>query len=176
MPTRLTPGAPKLSSPNMKQFLFSLINRIPHITIPKPDGKPYLTRYYLFGADREWGNWWLHHFHSSDLDIAPYAIPSSTNYLLHCHPFIGSVSFVLTGGYNEERRNVDDTVYKRTVKPFSFNFLFRNDFHRVELLDEEKGAWTFFFTGPRSKDMSWGFWDRITKRYMDYKLFSKAIK
>jgi hypothetical protein len=161
----------------MKQFLLSLIDHIPHITISKPDGSPYLTRYYLFGADRELGNWWLHHFHSSDLDTAPPELGGSGTFLLHSHPMKWALSFILTGGYIEERRAADGiVVYKRTIKPFSFNFLTRKDFHRVELLDEKKGAWSFFFAGARSKDMSWGFWDRMTKVYMDYKLFSKAVK
>jgi len=153
---------------------------IPHITIPKPDGKPYLTRYYLLWKDREWGNLFLHHFRSSDLDID---VDDGMNmngggnkhtYLLHDHPFCWSVSFVLTKGYNEERRAPDGTVYRRFVKPLSFNFFTPQDFHRVELLDENDGAWTLFLTGSR-KGMSWGFWNRITKVYKDYRTFSKAV-
>jgi len=160
----------------MPNILRSLIEYIPNITIPKPDGEPYLTRYYLFLKDREWGNLFLHHFRSSDLDIDPNdgVEYRQRPYLLHCHPHNWAFSFVLTQGYWEERRNPDDTITRRFVKPLSFNFLTRNDFHRVELLDESNGPWTLFFTGSR-KNNSWGFWNRITKIYKDYKQFSKAI-
>jgi hypothetical protein len=47
------------------------------------------------------------------------------------------------------------------------------DFHRVDLRDEKKGAWTIFFTGPRSKD--WGFLDRHTKEFKDWRLNPEAI-
>ena len=158
----------------MLSAINSLVERIPNITIPKPDGKPYLTRYYLLWKDREWGNLFLHHFRSSDMDIDITDNVGGYTYLLHSHPVSFSFSFVLTKGYWEERRAPDDTVYRRFVKPLSFNFFTPNDFHRVELLDENDGPWTLFFTGSR-KDRSWGFWNRITKVYKDYKQFSKAV-
>lgn len=150
-------------------MLQELLEYIPNITIPKPDGGPYLTRYYLLWKDREWGNCFLHHFRSNDMDV-----DSDGTLLLHCHPMSFSFSFVLTQGYWEERRNPDDTVSRRFIKPLSFNFFTPNDFHRVELLDENNGPWTLFFTGSR-KGRSWGFWNRITKAYKDYKCFAKAV-
>lgn len=180
------------------------------------NGKPYLTRCYLFGKDRKWGNIYLHHFHSSDQGDE-----------LHNHPWTG-LSFVLAGGYSEERvRNpyfidvkerqereakraefkrmvasgnfdlkynpleIDDgfccaVMHERTadelppldivrheVKPGRFNFIGSSDFHRVDLRDEEKGAWTLFFTGRRNKD--WGFLDRHTKEFKDWRLNPEAI-
>lgn len=35
------------------------------------------------------------------------------------------------------------------------------------------GAWTLFFTGPRTKD--WGFWDRHTQRFFDWRENPEAI-
>lgn len=147
-----------------------LAKRLPSFTIPTPDGKPYLTRYYLFGADRKWGNIFLHHFHSSDMDKAP-----SGAYYLHNHPWPWSFSIILAGGYEEARRYqpADIMVWKKYY-PGSINVLSDKDFHRIELL--EKDGWSLFFTGWRSKKRSWGFWDPVTKEYLDFKNFSKAIE
>ena len=161
-------------------MLKELLSYIPNITIPQPNGKPYLTRYYLLLKDREFGNCFLHHFRSSDTDVDlneennEFYDRNYKNYLLHNHPMKWSFSFVLTQGYWEERRNPDNTVSRRFVKPLSFNFFTPNVFHRVELVDEEKGAWTLFFTGSR-KGRSWGFWNRITRVYQDFRTYGKAI-
>jgi hypothetical protein len=145
-----------------------LAKHLPSVTIPRPDGKPYLTRYYLFGADRAFGNVFLHHFHSSDVDVAP-----SGEYYLHNHPWPWSFSIILVGGYIETRRISLDFLTKRIFEPGSFNTISYKDFHRVELLEED--GWSFFFTGWRSKKRSWGFWDPKTKEYVDYKTIEKAI-
>lgn len=146
-----------------------LAKRLPSFTIPTPDGEPYLTRYYLFGADRKWGNIFLHHFHSSDKDLAP-----SGTYYLHNHPWPWSFSIILDGGYVEERRESDDSISERTYLPGSINTLTDKDFHRVELIGND--GWSLFFTGWRSDKRSWGFWDRVTKQYLDFKNFAKAIE
>lgn len=146
-----------------------LAKRLPSITIPTPDGKPYLTRYYLFGADRAWGNVFLHHFHSSDMDMAP-----SGTFYLHNHPWPWSFSIILAGGYREERRQTDDTIVVKTFKAGSINTLSDKDFHRVDLLGDD--GWSLFFTGWRSKKRSWGFWDRVTKQYLDWTNFTKAVE
>lgn len=146
-----------------------LAKRLPSFTIPTPDGSPYLTRYYLFGADRKWGNIFLHHFHSSDKDMAP-----SGTYYLHNHPWPWSFSIILVGGYVEERRRTDDSIEERTYLPGSFNTLTDKDFHRVDLIGND--GWSLFFTGWRSDKRSWGFWDRVTKEYLDFKNFAKAIE
>jgi hypothetical protein len=148
-----------------------LAKRLPSITIPTPEGNPYLTRYYLFGADRAFGNIFLHHFHSSDLDIAP-----SGEYYLHNHPWPWSFSIILVNGYREWRRRDKDSADLKLKKyrPGSINILTDKDFHRVELSHGD--AWSLFFTGWRSKNRSWGFWDPFTKEYLDFKNFAKAIE
>jgi len=153
----------------MRKICEWLAKHLPHITIPTPDGKAYLTRYYLFGADRAWGNVFLHHFHSSDMDMAP-----SGTFYLHNHPWPWSFSIILVGGYTEERRQTDDTITTKVFKPGSINTLSDKDFHRVELLGND--GWSLFFTGWRSKKRSWGFWDRVTKEYKDWKNFAKAVE
>lgn len=142
--------------------LVQLVQKLPSFTISK-DGIPYLTRYYAFLADREFGNIFIHHFHRSDMDLAP-----DGQGLLHNHPFDWSFSIVLSGGYIEERRQSDDTIIKKIVQPGELNFLSKKDYHRVDLLDEEKGAWTIFFTGSR-KNNDWEFWDRTTKRSIPWR-------
>lgn len=139
---------------------------LPHITIYIPDPitgikEPYLTRYYLFGADRKWGNIFLHHFHSGDKDLE-----------LHNHPWAWSFGLILTGGYLEERRITDDKVETRLVKPGKFNYITNKDFHRVELLQSD--AWTLFVAGPRTQ--SWGFWDQQTKQFRDWQTNPNAIE
>jgi hypothetical protein len=149
--------------------LIQLVQKLPSFTISK-DGIPYLTRYYAFLADREFGNIFIHHFHRSDMDIGV-----DGQGLLHSHPWSG-LSFVLSGGYREERRNSDGSVSVKIVKPFSFNYISKNDFHRVDLLDEKKGAWTIFFTGPRSKKVDWYFWDRFLNKIIPWNEIPGAIK
>jgi hypothetical protein len=128
----------------------------------------YLSRYYIIGAPKMadgsspydlYGNpkraavfpdygfgLYVHKFHRSDNDRA-----------LHSHPWLWALSFVIAGGYLEERRMVR-RVINRTVAPLSINFISGNDFHRVDLL--EKDAWTLFLVGPRAA--SWSFWNRDT--------------
>lgn len=154
----------------IKRFLKWLLNKLPSVTIPRPDGKPYLTRYYLFGADRSWGNIFIHHFHSSDMDVAP-----SGAYYLHNHPWPFSFSIILAGGYIETRRNPGVQFSEEYYyEPGSFNFLNNKTFHRVELRGDD--GWSIFFTGWRSKKRSWGFLDPITNEYLDFKNIAKAIK
>lgn len=149
----------------IREICLWLVKRLPHITIQIPDPvtsklEPYLTRYYLFGADRKWGNIFLHHFHSGDKDLE-----------LHNHPWSWSFGLILTGGYREERRMADDNVAIRLVKPGKFNYITNKDFHRVELLEQD--AWTIFVAGPRTQE--WGFWDRYTKRFRDWRTNPNAI-
>jgi hypothetical protein len=142
---------------------------LPSFTIAK-DGLKYLTRYYVFLKDRVFANIFIHHFHRSDMDMGTNGLG-----LLHNHPFNGSFSFIISGGYWEERRQPDGSVTKRLVKPFTFNFISKRDFHRVDLLDEKEGAWSIFFTGSR-KNNTWGFWDRITKEFIPFEEVDGAIE
>jgi hypothetical protein len=149
--------------------LVRLVEKLPSFTITK-DGNKYLTRYYGFLKDREFGNIFIHHFHRSDMDVG-----SDGQGLLHNHPFDWSFSIVLSGGYWEERRQPDDTVVKKLVLPGSINVIDRKTYHRVELLDEVEGAWTIFFTGSR-KNNSWEFWDRATKQSIPWQNIVGAIE
>lgn len=85
----------------LKRLFYWLLSFFQSYTI-HIDGKPYLTRYYLTGAEptpsgtpeekRVWGvAVFLHHFHASDGERA-----------LHNHPWPG-LSLILRGGYVEER-------------------------------------------------------------------------
>jgi hypothetical protein len=152
----------------MIAFLQWLVRGLPSFTILK-DGYAYLTRYYVFLKDRVFGNIFIHHFHRSDLDMGLQGLG-----LLHNHPFEFSVSFVLYGGYIEERLQPDGSITKKVIKPFSFNFLSKKDYHRVDLLDAKNGAWTIFITGSR-KNNTWWFFDRISKEYIPYQKITGAI-
>ena len=146
-------------------MIASLLKRIPHTTITI-GGVPYLTRYYLFWKDRSWGNLYLHHFHSSDQGIN-----------LHNHPWRWGLSLVLKGGYVEERSRKpkvgDVKIEKRRVGPGTFNVIRSSDFHRVDLVDEKRGAWSLFLAGKRTKD--WGFLDRNTGEFQHFSKNPEAI-
>ena len=155
----------------MKKLLIWAVNKLPSFTIAK-DGLAYLTRYYVFLKDRAFGNIFIHHFHRSDMDMGANGLG-----LLHNHPFPG-LSFIISGGYKEERR-FRDIVYTRVIKPFSFNWISASDYHRVDLLDEEKGAWSIFITGRRFEtngNPAWGFWDRTTKEHIPFNQVPGAIE
>ena len=152
----------------------------PRVIYDREGGSPYLSRWYLVGERPEGEhfnpseekpprdfNLFLHKFHRSDDDG-----------LLHSHPWEWAVSFVLVGGYSEERR-VGDEVVRRDVLPFSFNVLRAVDYHRVDLF-EGREAWSLFFVGPRVG--TWFFWDRDKKvcaqwrEYIDEKREGKPAK
>jgi hypothetical protein len=145
-------------------------SKLPKMTI-SVNGKPYLTRCYLFGKDRNWGNIYLHHFHSSDQGLE-----------LHNHPWKWGFSIVLSGGYVEERcTDFHHYIFKpkrlnievRKIKAGKFNLIKHTHYHRVDLNDETKGAWTLFFAGPRVS--SWGFLDRHTCEFRDWTTNPDAI-
>ena len=154
----------------------------PRVIYDREGRSPYLSRYYVTARptmrdgstpfdqngnpkigvtwpDERWGLY-VHKFHRSDEDGG-----------LHNHPWAWSISFVLAGGYSEERRD-GDRVRRRDVLPFSFNFIGHDDFHRVDLL--EKDAWTLFLVGP--KVSSWGFWDRETVEFTPWREYITRIR
>jgi len=152
----------------MRGFLEWLGSKFESVTI-KIQGVPYLTRYYLIGKDTTGGKFslFLHHFHTSDQRDE-----------LHNHPWRWAFSLILSGGYSEERIESSrgclyGRIIRRDVGPGSINFIRANDFHRADLYDEERGAWTLFFAGPRSQD--WGFVDRETRQYKDHRENPEAI-
>ena len=153
----------------MSKLFRTLVECLPCSTISK-DGNKYLTRYYLFGKDMVFGNIFVHHFHRSDLDLG-----SDGQGLLHNHPFRWSFSIVISGGYREERRQPDGAVKTKLVKTGYLNFISHKVYHRVDLLDEENGAWTIFFTGSR-KNNTWEFWDRATGQSIPWQKVAGAIE
>lgn len=159
-----------------------LVSKLPSTTITI-QGKPYLTRYYVLGGDRQFGNVYIHHFHTSDQGDE-----------LHNHPWAWGFSIVLAGGYIEERardpmvweadpvpgegakifgmkRKVE--IIERLIRPGSLNFIRSSDYHRTDLIDEAEGAWTLFFTGPRRS--AWGFLNRHTSEFKDFRRNPEAI-
>lgn len=134
------------------RFLSKLENRI----IYRRDGKPYLVRYYILHSNKYkfLPGIYIHHFLSSDEDLE-----------LHDHPWLTSLSFILSGSYMEERREFDNTVSTKRYQAGMFNLIKANDFHRVDL--ETPSVWTLFLSGNRSE--SWGFWDRDTGKYTSWR-------
>lgn len=133
-------------------------------------GDAYLSRYYLIRKtkktdptqDDELTGWpvsvYLHYFHRGDIDDE-----------LHNHPWGISFSLVLTNGYIEERWT-GRSITKRTLRPGSINILRSDDYHRVDLIDPRRGAWTLFIAGKRVQD--WGFWHpAIRPEFVPWKKF-----
>lgn len=148
-----------------------IATRVPTWTIRGNDGSPYLSRHSL--VRRSWlpkcwpftslPSVYLHYFHRGDEDPQ-----------LHNHPWPYSVSLILTGGYHEERR-VEGKIHSFIYRPGNINIIRRDDYHRVELLDPARGAWTLFLAGfgGRVPDDSWEFWDRQTGVYTPWQEFVK---
>ena len=170
----------------------------PRVIQDRRGAGPYLSRWYLVGTppsindhgdptpdhERNQDAWqlYLHRFHRGDDDAA-----------LHNHPWRWAVSWILVGGYTEERRVRDgvpfltdifgshqatepeyaiDSVERTVVRPGTLNVLLADTFHRVDLLDGE--AWSLFLVGP--KIASWGFWDRTTNLYTPWRTFIERLR
>lgn len=144
------------------KLLKRVVARLPFRTI-ETDGRPYLTRWYVWppgprsGPDDDGVTpksplaIFIHFFHRGDDDRDQ-----------HNHPWARSISLVLVGGYREER---GDTV--RVVKPWSLNVIGKNDFHRVDLLEPKKGCWSIFIAGTNVQ--SWGFKLRESGRFVPWR-------
>lgn len=151
-----------------------LIERLePHLPRPRviydrAGESPYLSRYYLTAKPPQTGatgqtkrdverrppiEIYLHRFHRGD-DGAE----------LHNHPWAWSFSLILAGGYREERR-IGSRVVSRIVRPLTLNFIGHDDFHRVDLLEDD--AWSLFVAGP--KVSSWAFWNRETRETIPWR-------
>lgn len=153
----------------------------PRVILDREGKRPYLSRYYLTSRPRMADGsapvvggelrrdvlppppvaLYLHRFHQSD-----------DGGQLHNHPWRWALSLVLAGGYSEERRGFGGRVDRRTVSPFSLNWIGRADFHRVDLLEED--AWTLFLVGP--KVSSWSFWERVTGETIPWRDYITRIR
>ena len=155
----------------------------PRVIFDRSGVSPYLSRYYLIGRPwmrdgsepidelgsprrdavfRTGVHVYLHHFHRSDEDRA-----------LHNHPWQWSRSLILAGGYIEERRGPDDLVRRRVVRPGAWNTIDGDDFHRVDLIEND--CWSLFIAGPKH-GRSWGFWDRVTGKFLPWREFIASIR
>lgn len=106
--------------------------------------EPYLERYHI--ARLGSFTFYLHRFTASDPDRG-----------VHDHPWGWAMSFLLVGGYNEERlveRDGQKEIIVRKIRPLTFNTIRADDFHRV-VLDQGRPAWSLFIHGKRIK--GWGF-------------------
>lgn len=85
---------------------------------------------------------------------------------VHNHPWKRAVSLILVGGYKEFRWNFKRQAFsQRTVSPGGINMIGKNDFHRVELVDQAVGCWTLFLSMDRleeSNGQDWHFLDTTT--------------
>lgn len=117
----------------------------PGRTITDDGGDPYLSRFYVTPDADWWRNRlpgvFLHYFHRGDNDRE-----------LHNHPWEWGFSFILTGGYHEDRLDRTTTeVVRKKVLPGDINRIDHFTFHRVDMLHPERGCWTIFVTGPGLK-------------------------
>lgn len=124
-------------------------------------------------ARRWWAlNRWhlyLHHMHAPDADPC-----------LHDHPWPWGLSWVLLGGYKEERKALGPDrqlervltrahVTSRWLNAPALNVLRGTTFHRISELRKHlimskrihggfmKGTWTLFLAGPRRASKPWGY-------------------
>src|SRR5574342_612995 len=124
-------------------------------------GVPYLTRWILFKC--RWFRLFLHHIPRPDPDR-----------VLHNHPWDWGCSLILSGGYLEERRDIDwaEMALEKVARQFPnvrawrpradlfwrwawrLNWIAPSTYHRI-LEVPEGGTWTLFLAGRRSR--SWGF-------------------
>lgn len=139
----------------MNKLLYKISGLLPCKIIKGENGQPYLERYMVarWGKDGE-HTLFLHRFLDSDSDKG-----------IHDHPW-DSKSFIVAGGYEEERlivENGQEKVIKRDVLPLSFNIIKKDDFHRI-VLKKKVPAWTLFYHGPRVKDWGFQYYNFISKK------------
>lgn len=146
--------------------------------IPASGVNPYLLRTYLTRQGQRffipWGELrglgarpYLHFFYRGDADRE-----------YHNHPWTVSYSWILTGGYEEERWDEENKrIVTRVFRPGSFNIIRRDDFHKVRLLQPNLGCWTLFLSVGRVRESDgkdWGFLDIETGKYTPWGEYQKA--
>jgi hypothetical protein len=119
-------------------------------------GGLYLSRYTLarLGVVRVY----LNHIHRPDEDDE-----------LHNHPWRWALSWILSGGYREERRDGND-VETIDLSAGQFNVILADTFHRIDRVTAP--CWTLFVVGERIQD--WGFWHRTTGVFTPWRDFIAA--
>jgi len=153
-----------ITDDKLHNFLWDVTEKFPsRCRDIRVEDELYLRRFYITPRRKDpYGNStgrylgfgvYLHYFYVGDEDRQ-----------LHNHPWKYALSYILTGGYMEERRNNNSyAVETRDVKTGTFNFISADDFHRVIKKPGGKHVWTLFFTGFRNQD--WGFWNRETQEF-----------
>lgn len=165
-------------------ILKKIVARLPFRTITGNDGRPYLTRWYVWPRGPRTAHGedpatppapfaiFIHYFHRSDEDRE-----------LHNHPWGRSIAIILSGGYVEERDaevyvvNDKVTYVERRTKTFragDVNVITKDDYHRVDLLYPDKGSWSLFIAGRNVG--SWGFRDATTGKHIPWREYTNAGK
>lgn len=139
----------------LRRLCERIAERLPVRDIEGADGSVFLSKYLLAGHAHGGWHLHLHCFHRSDEDSA-----------LHNHPW-HCASFILAGGYREERVRGDGAIVTFERCPGRINLIGANTFHRVELIDGP--CWTLFFNLPVVQD--WGFLDRRTRAFVPWREF-----
>jgi hypothetical protein len=112
-------------------------------------GALYLRRVYLAP------NLYLHKIAQADADRH-----------LHNHPWRWAWSYVIKGGYLEQRHPREQQgSYTRELRRGATNLLRAGDYHRIRTV--RPGTWTLFLTGKRAS--SWGFWTR--QGHVDHEVY-----
>ena len=150
----------------VRTLLYRLTDRLaePRVIWDRAGLSPYLSRWYLYGSRPGVERTgpvavFLHRFHRGDDDME-----------LHSHPWAWSLAIILAGGYKEERRIHAfgrSWVTLRTWRPGDINFIRGEDYHRVDLLEDD--SWSLFIAGPHAGD--WYFWNRHTDETTFWKTF-----
>lgn len=152
----------------LERLLWRIAKWAPYggMTVPLTGKELYLMRIYLTGhgqrlhipgvlrkpGDDDVGKGmrpYLHFINRSDEDKEP-----------HNHPWRTSFSLILVGGYTDFRWNDKTKKFdERVFLPGSINLLRREDYHRVELLEPERGCWTLFWSVDRLQPSNGADWD-----------------
>lgn len=157
-----------------------------------PETDPYLLRIYVSPRDAQFKWLWraltlyapnigefdvtlargvphlyLHHFFRGDADVE-----------VHNHPWLFSMSLILTDGYLEERWDpIAKKLVSRDYYPGDINVIRSTDFHRVTLKQPGRGCWTLFLSSNRVEEKNghdWGFLDTKTEKYTPWAEFIKG--
>jgi len=144
----------------IESFLEKLTDKLPVRRIDGFKDEPYLERAFLFSVFGLTA--YIHRFVASDPDRG-----------MHDHPFLFSLSFVLSG-YYIEKYICKYKIADRKIK--WFNWIPTHRFHRIIKPEEyKKPIWTLFIHGPRIK--SWGFAGmQSTKQGTTIKNYSYAVE